>query len=319
MSKSPPTTPPSNAVPLSASTPIHTRSTTTDRYDPKYEARDDIFQRLSDEMDSFFVGPVPLQEFLDDFLPSTLPNSSAPTFKPGMFSTSSGIPEGEMYTKFITTPLSSIQYLLRTMLRSDPAPSQKQRKCTHEHWKNCHDYPEAHTWEARDQEDIEEEEAVRALLEAEDNSYLAYDEACKVRQLSGGREGWNSPGSHDCVVKDQRPEAADISGPWLPLGRTPTGRVLLCSDPAPSQKQRKCTHEHWKNCHDYPEAHTWEARDQEDIEEEEAVRALLEAEDNSYLAYDEACKVRQLVSNMITRGRVPEAGRKVITGRARVT
>ncbi|KAF8265643.1 hypothetical protein EI94DRAFT_1702339 [Lactarius quietus] len=58
-----------------------------------------------------------------------------------------------------------------------------QRKCLHEHWKNCHDYPEAHTWEARNQKDIEEEEAIRALVAAEDDSYLAYDEACKVRQL----------------------------------------------------------------------------------------------------------------------------------------
>ncbi|KAF8259542.1 hypothetical protein EI94DRAFT_1813182 [Lactarius quietus] len=58
-----------------------------------------------------------------------------------------------------------------------------QRKCLHEHWKNCHDYPEAHTWEARDQKDIEEEEAVRTLVAAEDDSYLAYDEAWRVRQL----------------------------------------------------------------------------------------------------------------------------------------
>ncbi|KAF8269698.1 hypothetical protein EI94DRAFT_1699374 [Lactarius quietus] len=72
------------------------------------------------------------------------------------------------------------------MLRSDPAQAakpQKQRKCLHEHWKNCHDYPEAHTWESRAKEDIEEEEAVRALVAAEDDSYLAYDEACRVREL----------------------------------------------------------------------------------------------------------------------------------------
>ncbi|KAF8258494.1 hypothetical protein EI94DRAFT_1815227 [Lactarius quietus] len=72
------------------------------------------------------------------------------------------------------------------MLRSDPAQTaktQRQRKCLHEHWKNCHDYPEAHTWESRAEEDIEEEEAVRALVAAEDDSYLAYDEACRVRQL----------------------------------------------------------------------------------------------------------------------------------------
>ncbi|KAF8264144.1 hypothetical protein EI94DRAFT_1806238 [Lactarius quietus] len=89
--------------------------------------------------------------------------------------------------------------------------------------------------------------------------------------------------------------------------------------PEMPQKQRKCLHEHWKNCHDYPEAHTWEARDQKDIEEEEAVRALVAAEDDSYLAYEEACKVRQFVSTMIARGNTPDTGRRTITGRARVT
>ncbi|KAF8263595.1 hypothetical protein EI94DRAFT_1806949 [Lactarius quietus] len=68
-------------------------------------------------------------------------------------------------------------------LQADPTPTHKQRKCLHEHWKNCHDYPEAHTWESRAEEDIEEEEAVRALVAAEDDSYLAYDEAYRVRQL----------------------------------------------------------------------------------------------------------------------------------------
>ncbi|KAF8258537.1 hypothetical protein EI94DRAFT_1815141 [Lactarius quietus] len=56
----------------------------------------------------------------------------------------------------------------------------KQHKCVHEHWKSCHDYPEAHTWESRAKEDVEEEKAVRALVAAEDDSYLAYDEACKI-------------------------------------------------------------------------------------------------------------------------------------------
>ncbi|KAF8261698.1 hypothetical protein EI94DRAFT_1705344 [Lactarius quietus] len=72
------------------------------------------------------------------------------------------------------------------VLRSDPAQAaktQRQHKCLHEHWKNCQDYPEAHTWESRAKKDIEEEEAVRALVAAEDDSYLAYDEACKVRQF----------------------------------------------------------------------------------------------------------------------------------------
>ncbi|KAF8270667.1 hypothetical protein EI94DRAFT_1698646 [Lactarius quietus] len=107
--------------------------------------------------------------------------------------------------------------------------------------------------------------------------------------------------------------------PDVLCGHKAEKRVMLRSDPTPTHKQRKCLHEHWKNCHDYPEAHTWEARDQKDIEEEEAVRALVAAEDDSYLAYEEACKVRQLVSTMIARGNTPEAGRKAITGRARVT
>ncbi|KAF8258132.1 hypothetical protein EI94DRAFT_1708279 [Lactarius quietus] len=104
--------------------------------------------------------------------------------------------------------------------------------------------------------------------------------------------------------------------------RTSYPCALLRSDLAQAvetQKQHKCLHEHWKNCQDYPEAHTWESRAEEDIKDEKAVCALIAAEDDSYLAYEEACRVRQLVSNMITRGNTPDAGRKVITGRMKVT
>ncbi|KAF8259983.1 hypothetical protein EI94DRAFT_1706654 [Lactarius quietus] len=94
--------------------------------------------------------------------------------------------------------------------------------------------------------------------------------------------------------------------------------AVLRSDPTLGRRQRRCLHEHWKNCHDYPEAHTWESRAEEDIEEE-AVRVPVAVEDDSYLAYDEACKVRQLVSNMFTRAEVPEAGRKITTGRMKTT
>ncbi|KAF8263254.1 hypothetical protein EI94DRAFT_1807551 [Lactarius quietus] len=114
----------------------------------------------------------------------------------------------------------------------------------------------------------------------------------------------------------------NISNPSAAAPKSGVTCAVLRSDPArnaTTHRQRKCLHERWKNCHDYPEAHTWETRDQKDIEEEEAVRALVAAEDDSYLAYDEACRVRQLVSNLITRGRTPDAGRKVITGRMRVT
>ncbi|KAF8265500.1 hypothetical protein EI94DRAFT_1804297 [Lactarius quietus] len=90
------------------------------------------------------------------------------------------------------------------VLRSDPTPSCKQHKCLHEHWKNCQDYPEAHTWEARDQKDIEEEEAVRAFVAAEDNSYLAYDEACKVRQFGTLEEAMELGGRQLCPEDDQQ-------------------------------------------------------------------------------------------------------------------
>jgi hypothetical protein len=103
MSESPLTKPPSNAAP---GTRIHTRSATTDRYDPKCEDREATFQRLSDEMMPFFVGPIPPQDFLDHFLPSTSPGSSGPAFEEGMFTILSGTAsKAEMYTKFVSSNL----------------------------------------------------------------------------------------------------------------------------------------------------------------------------------------------------------------------
>ena len=69
---------------LSSSTSVHTRSSTTDRYDPEYECRIDTYSRLADEMGPFFVGPIPVQGFLDFFLPP-LSAASVPLFREGMF------------------------------------------------------------------------------------------------------------------------------------------------------------------------------------------------------------------------------------------
>ncbi len=101
-------TPPQSTAILPAGTPVHTHSSTTDRFSPKYEDRDIIFGRLSDEMASFFVGPMPPQEFLDNFLPSTSLDHSNLVFEWGIFS---GIKEmaleANMHNKFVSseTPL----------------------------------------------------------------------------------------------------------------------------------------------------------------------------------------------------------------------
>ncbi|KAF8263643.1 hypothetical protein EI94DRAFT_1703852 [Lactarius quietus] len=74
-----------------------------------------------------------------------------------------------------------------------PSTTTKRRKCRHEHWKNCQDYPEEHTWVAGQPEYCEEEEEVRALIwaqanewpeAAEEDYYVEEDEALRIRQLS---------------------------------------------------------------------------------------------------------------------------------------
>jgi hypothetical protein len=82
-----PTTPPPNpSLDLPQGTPVHTRSSTSDKFNHGYESRDDIFSRLADEMEPFFVGPIPARDFLDHFLPPppSAP-SSLPQFTRGMF------------------------------------------------------------------------------------------------------------------------------------------------------------------------------------------------------------------------------------------
>src|SRR5712691_5694696 len=77
-------TPPPKTPPLPQSTPVRTQSNTTDTYRPRHEAA--FFNRLSNEMHPFFVGPMPPKDFLDKFLclPSedleTLPRFEGPMF-----------------------------------------------------------------------------------------------------------------------------------------------------------------------------------------------------------------------------------------------
>ncbi|KAH9031579.1 hypothetical protein EDB83DRAFT_2319184 [Lactarius deliciosus] len=121
-------TPPQSTVLLLAGTPVHTHSSTTDHFAPKYEDRDTTLRQLSDEMSSFFVGPMPPQDFLDTFLPSTSLNPSVLPFERGMFSPSNEMAlEPEMYDKFVKIVGSHLPKLdlVNTSRKQDKAPYTK--------------------------------------------------------------------------------------------------------------------------------------------------------------------------------------------------
>ncbi|KAF8258456.1 hypothetical protein EI94DRAFT_1815328 [Lactarius quietus] len=71
-----------------------------------------------------------------------------------------------------------------------------------------------------------------------------------------------------------------------------TTKTLGVDNPAPS-KRRKCTHEHWKNCQDYPEAHTWVLGQPEYDEEEEQVHTLVWAQADDYPEAEEDYEVEE--------------------------
>src|SRR5258708_16263200 len=64
--------------PLRPGTPIHTRSTTTDRYGPRYQNRDTILSHLANEMGPFVIGPISTDAFLKSFLPPPLVPLASP-------------------------------------------------------------------------------------------------------------------------------------------------------------------------------------------------------------------------------------------------
>ena len=81
-----PTTPPRNTSSLLQSTPIHTQSSIMDRYSPNCEAQEDTFLQLSSEMGPYFVGPLPPEEFLNQFMCQPSGDLHLPHFREGMFS-----------------------------------------------------------------------------------------------------------------------------------------------------------------------------------------------------------------------------------------
>jgi hypothetical protein len=72
MTTTSPPTPPSTTSPTPPSrpcTPIHIRSTTTDRYAPLYQNRESTLCRLAIQICPFLVGPLSADAFLKYFLP----------------------------------------------------------------------------------------------------------------------------------------------------------------------------------------------------------------------------------------------------------
>jgi len=76
-----------------------------DQYEPPYQHRSDTIQRLSYDMSRYFVGPVPPERFLDDFLPLTLdPPSGDPIFTNNMFlALKNAATERVMFNLLVTT------------------------------------------------------------------------------------------------------------------------------------------------------------------------------------------------------------------------
>ncbi len=98
--------------PLQPGTPIHTRSTTTDRYGPRYQNRDTILSHLTNEMGPFIVGPISADAFLKSFLPPSLVPLASP-FVVGIF-----IPLVDMLSK----PETESKYY-KVFVSSDPCCS----------------------------------------------------------------------------------------------------------------------------------------------------------------------------------------------------
>ena len=73
--------PNSSSTPTSFGTPVHTQSLTTGYLGTKHLTQDQSFGVMSEEMAPFFLGPMPPQDFLSTFLPS----SQLSSFQLGMF------------------------------------------------------------------------------------------------------------------------------------------------------------------------------------------------------------------------------------------
>ena len=80
------TTPPNTTLPLPLSTPIRINTSTTLPFSTLNRCRIESCTAMAAEMEKYLVGPMPVQQFLDDFFPiKELPHLSNNQFKKGHY------------------------------------------------------------------------------------------------------------------------------------------------------------------------------------------------------------------------------------------
>ena len=99
------TTPPSTNQPLSQSTPVKLKSSMTCPFTTNQKYRVESCTMMGEEMEKYLVGPMPIQQFLDDFfLLSKLPGlHKVHHFNPGCYhDTASAEKETDSYNHFMS-------------------------------------------------------------------------------------------------------------------------------------------------------------------------------------------------------------------------
>lgn len=102
------TVPPSGTFPLPRSTPVKTTTATTLPFTTNQKYRHESITAMAEEISKYLVGPMPAQQFLDEFFPSSYlcvdrDLSEGPYFSPGCYSkTVSATTEMQAYIPFVS-------------------------------------------------------------------------------------------------------------------------------------------------------------------------------------------------------------------------
>lgn len=119
-----PTTPPRTNLPLPQSTPIKIGTSTTCPFTTNQKYRVESCTAMGEEMVKYLVGPMPAQQFLDEFFPvSKLPGlDTVPCFTQGCYdNTVKSIKEKDSYKPFVS-PFNEFRSWFLTCLFSRLRP-----------------------------------------------------------------------------------------------------------------------------------------------------------------------------------------------------